>query len=178
MKMSASDYIKLPYTVVIIPDEDVFFVKIKELPGCISQGNTIEEAFKMIEEAKELWIEAALEDGYDFPLPESMQENKYSGKLSLRISKSLHRNLSEKAKEDGISLNRYINDCLVKENTIDLVTDMMKESQDKIEETISTIESVSFKFNSTASSSFDKGCSLPFESQSMLGYQNFGGKLN
>lgn len=148
MKMSASEYIKLPYTVIIIPDEDVFFVKIKELPGCISQGDTIAEAYEMIEEAKQLWIEAALDDGYDFPLPESMQEAKYSGKLSLRISKSLHRKLTLKAKEDSVSLNQYINNCLVEQSTIDLISGKMIKSQDKLDDSISTLDSISVQINS------------------------------
>lgn len=33
----------------------------------------------------------------------------YSGKLNIRIPKSLHRILVEKAKEEKVSLNQYIN---------------------------------------------------------------------
>ena len=31
----------------------------------------------------------------------------YSGKISLRIPKSLHKKLAEEAKEEGVSLNQY-----------------------------------------------------------------------
>lgn len=32
----------------------------------------------------------------------------YSGKLNIHIPKSLHRHLSQSAKDDGVSLNQYI----------------------------------------------------------------------
>ena len=35
-------------------------------------------------------------------------EQEFSGKISLRVPKSLHRNLVNSAKEEGISLNQYI----------------------------------------------------------------------
>lgn len=63
-------YLKLPYTIEIVPEDNVFFVKIKELEGCISQGDTIVEAYQMITEAKRLWLETALEEGINIPIPE------------------------------------------------------------------------------------------------------------
>ena len=35
-------------------------------------------------------------------------EQEYSGKISLRVPKSLHRDLAQGAKEEGISLNQFI----------------------------------------------------------------------
>ncbi len=112
MKKSVDCFKKLPYTIEIIPDEDVFFIKIKELPGCISQGSTKQEALEMVDEAMTLWLEAALEDVDEIPLPESMQEAKYSGKLSLRMPKSLHKKIANEAKEEGVSINSYVISCL------------------------------------------------------------------
>jgi predicted RNase H-like HicB family nuclease len=37
------------------------------LPGCISQGQTVEEALSNIKEAMELWLEDALESGQTIP---------------------------------------------------------------------------------------------------------------
>lgn len=59
------------YPIVLIPAEEGGYVAlIRELPGCITQGETIEEAIAMIEEAKDLWIEVALENGDNIPVPE------------------------------------------------------------------------------------------------------------
>ncbi|TCK05261.1 type II toxin-antitoxin system HicB family antitoxin [Phorcysia thermohydrogeniphila] len=103
-------YMKLPYTVEIVPYKDGgFFAKIKELEGCMTEADTLEEVLKLLEDAKRAWIETALEEGLDIPLPESMREEKeYSGRILLRLPKSLHRKLAEAAKEEGVSLNTYI----------------------------------------------------------------------
>lgn len=103
-------YISLPYKIVLYPaKEGGFVVEIPDLPGCISQGDDLEDAYKMIEDAKRSWIELALDNGREVPEPrDSSSEDDYSGKFVLRIPKSLHRTLSEKAKEESVSLNQYI----------------------------------------------------------------------
>jgi len=57
----------LPYQIELIPDDDVWFVCIPDLPGCISQGDTREEALTMIRDAHYGWIATALEDGEPVP---------------------------------------------------------------------------------------------------------------
>ncbi|MCC7450518.1 MAG: type II toxin-antitoxin system HicB family antitoxin [Anaerolineae bacterium] len=55
--------------VVIYPGEDGYWVAIyPSLPGCISQGQTQDEAVANIREAIEGYIEALEEDG--LPVPE------------------------------------------------------------------------------------------------------------
>ena len=43
--------------VVFTKDDDGYFVSCPELPGCISQGDTYEEARSNIQEAAELYLE-------------------------------------------------------------------------------------------------------------------------
>jgi antitoxin HicB len=64
-------YMALPYTIEIIPDEDDggYVVRIRELPGCLTQADTWEELLEMIEDAKRLWLESALEHGDHIPEP-------------------------------------------------------------------------------------------------------------
>jgi len=60
----------------------------------------------MIEDARKIWITNAFKKHKD-PIPEPIPDNKsYSGKFILRIPKSLHRDLSQKATEEGVSLNQ------------------------------------------------------------------------
>lgn len=100
-------YIGLTYPVTIeAAPEGGYFVEIEDLPGCYSQGETIEEAYEMIEDARKLWIEVAYEDGQDIPLPHSKHE--YSGKFNVRLPKSLHRKLDQLAVREGVSLNQYL----------------------------------------------------------------------
>ncbi len=60
-----------PYARVLVPDESGrYSAKILELPGCFAEGDTAEEALEELEEAMRVWVEAALEDGFDIPEPE------------------------------------------------------------------------------------------------------------
>ncbi|NPA39482.1 MAG: type II toxin-antitoxin system HicB family antitoxin [Thermodesulfobacteria bacterium] len=70
-------YAKLPYTIEIIPYPDGgYFGRIKELEGCITEGDTIEEVLRMLEDAKLSWLETAIEEGIEIPLPEVIEEEK------------------------------------------------------------------------------------------------------
>ncbi|MFZ5808438.1 MAG: toxin-antitoxin system HicB family antitoxin [Chloroflexota bacterium] len=111
MEKTITDYLKLPYTRELIPDPSGgWFIRIKELPGCMSQGETAEEALAMIEEAMFGWIEAELAMGNVIPEPSNKKE--FSGKFVLRIPKYIHRELANLAEEEGISLNQLLNTLL------------------------------------------------------------------
>jgi predicted RNase H-like HicB family nuclease len=100
-------YLNLQYPVTLYPDQEGGYVaQIKDLPGCLTQGDTLDETIANIQEARELWIETAYEAGDEIPLPST--EDTYSGKLLLRMPKSLHRRLAEKADRENVSLNQYI----------------------------------------------------------------------
>jgi predicted HicB family RNase H-like nuclease len=49
--------------------------------------------------------EAALEEGIEIQVPESLEC--YFGQFKLRIPRSLHRSLAEHSKREGISMNQY-----------------------------------------------------------------------
>jgi antitoxin HicB len=101
-------YLSLKYPVSIEESpEGGFFIQIKDLPGCMSQGETIEEALENIEEARQLWMESMYEDENEIPLPGSV-EKRYSGKFNVRIPKSLHRKLDEMAEQESVSLNHFV----------------------------------------------------------------------
>jgi len=99
-------YLSLPYTVEMYPSEHGGYVaKVAELPGCITQGETIAQAAEMIEDAKRAWLATALEEG--ILIPEPVPED-YSGKLVVRMPRSLHKRLAEMAVKESVSLNQYI----------------------------------------------------------------------
>lgn len=109
-------YLNLKYPITFYPEKEGGYTAIiRDLPGCMTQGETLSEAMENIEEARELWIETVYETGKkDVPLPST--ENEYSGRLLLRIPKSLHRHLSEGAEKEGVSLNQYILSLLSEAN--------------------------------------------------------------
>ncbi len=112
--MSVEDYLKLPYTIEVIRDESDgytgWFAKVEELPGCMTQADTFDELGEMIEDAKRAWIESALEDGVEIPLPRKAED--YSGKFVVRLPRSLHKQLVATANQEGVSLNTYVNVAL------------------------------------------------------------------
>lgn len=98
---------KLPYRMELTPDPDEggFVVSYPDLPGCLSSGETIEEAVSNAADAKRAWLEAAIEDGVVIQEPSSLDD--YSGQFKLRLPKSLHRSLAERSRQEGISMNQY-----------------------------------------------------------------------
>ena len=100
-------YLALKYPVTITPDITGGYVaEIQDLPGCFTQGETLEETYANMEEARHLWLESAYEDGLDITLPRDQEQ--YSGKFFIRTPKSLHRKLDRLAKREGVSLNQYL----------------------------------------------------------------------
>jgi len=101
------EYMALPYRMELVPDteEGGFVVSFPDLPGCLSCGDTVEQAVANGTDAKRAWLEAALEEGIEIPEPDALED--YSGQFKLRIPKSLHRSLAEHSKREGISMNQY-----------------------------------------------------------------------
>lgn len=109
-------YLGLRYPITIYPAEEGGFVaEVQELPGCMTQGETIEEVVEFIEDARRSWIEAAYQDGQDIPLPRTMEE--FSGRFLVRLPKYLHRRLAEAAQREAVSLNQYVA-SLLSSNTL------------------------------------------------------------
>jgi antitoxin HicB len=65
-------YLSLPYAIELVPDVDGYwFVRIPLLKGCITNGESREDALAMIDDAKRLWLETALSLNMPIPEPES-----------------------------------------------------------------------------------------------------------
>ena len=102
-----SHYLSLQYPINVVADPDGGYVALfPDLPGCMTQAESLGELATMAEEARDLWIETEYERGNEIPSPSYPED--YSGKFNLRIPKSLHRSLAEAAERDGVSLNQYV----------------------------------------------------------------------
>lgn len=101
------EYLKAPYARIVMPEGNGSFVaEILEFPGCLAQGDTAQEALANLERAAKGWIEAALEQGQEIPPPTTNQG--FSGRLALRLPRSLHRQATLLAQRDGTSLNQFL----------------------------------------------------------------------
>jgi antitoxin HicB len=103
-------YLGLPYRVEAYPDEEsrTFTLVVPDLKGCMAYGETLEEAYEMLTEAKKLWIETALDEGWDVPEPSTKDEREYSGRFNVRLPRYLHRDLATLADAEGTSLNQLV----------------------------------------------------------------------
>jgi antitoxin HicB len=61
----------------------------------------------MGEDAKICWIETAYETGKEIPMPFSYADN-FKGRITVRVPKTMHKELIKEANEEGISLNQYL----------------------------------------------------------------------
>lgn len=84
-------YMGLAYRIEVTEDKEDggFTLHCPELQGCITCADTIEEGFRMLDDAKRAWFIACLEDGLPIPEPSHLEE--YSGQFKLRLPKSLHK---------------------------------------------------------------------------------------
>ena len=100
-------YMSLPYRLELVPDVDEggYVASYPELRGCLTSGETAEDALRNAQDCKRQWLTAALEEGFEIPEPAS--DEAYSGQFKLRLPKSLHRALAENSKREGISMNQY-----------------------------------------------------------------------
>jgi antitoxin HicB len=103
-----AELLRRPYRKVIRGDpEQGFLAEAPELPGCFTDGETAVEALENLMEAMAGWFEVALERGIPIPVPTVSARPAYSGRLLLRVPKTLHRRLAERAKEEGVSINQF-----------------------------------------------------------------------
>jgi len=108
------DYTSLPYHLTVVRDgEDKakpWAASVEELAGCTSRGRTAEEALDSLRTAMPGWIALALEEGRDIPQPKSATS--HSGRLLLRMPRTLHAELTRASEREGVSLNQFITDVL------------------------------------------------------------------
>jgi antitoxin HicB len=95
---------------VFYSDEDEGFIAVAtDLPGCSAFGDTQEEAVTELRSAIAAWQIAASKAGNPIPEPSKPQlDDLPSGKILLRLPRSLHAQLIEKAKQDNVSLNQHL----------------------------------------------------------------------
>lgn len=71
------------YTIILDPDpeEGGYTVTVPALPGCVTQGETIEEAIAMAKDAIGLYIETLIADGEPVP-----QEREHPQALIVKVA--------------------------------------------------------------------------------------------
>jgi len=101
------EQLKYPFEIRHLSEEEGggYLISFPDLPGCISDGDTIEETIKNGIDAMNSWIGTAKEFNDSIPEPGSSQA---SGRFVQRLPKSLHVRLATRAKQEGVSMNALV----------------------------------------------------------------------
>lgn len=104
--MNAQDY-GITVRRVIEEGEPCFEARVRELPDVVEYADTFEEAYELAIDTIETTEEALAEQGRAMPAPQPPADD-YSGRITLRVPKTLHRALAHLAEDEGVSLNQHI----------------------------------------------------------------------
>jgi predicted RNase H-like HicB family nuclease len=100
-----------PYTYSFQEESDGrYSAWVEEFPGCNAEGDTIQEALDSLKDAAASWMAAVKAQGMS--VPEPFGAVKHSGRLVLRVPRSLHARASKWAAREGVSLNQFISGAL------------------------------------------------------------------
>ena len=105
---------RIDYPVEIRPlsDDDGggFIAIVPDLPGCMSDGETMDQALHEVVDAIESWISVAKEFGDPIPVPDVLATSNHliPRDMVAKIPAELYAKLSMKAKQDGVSLDTFI----------------------------------------------------------------------
>lgn len=81
-----------------------YLITFPDLPGCMADGDTPEEAIENGLDAALSWLRTAQE--FDDEVPKPGESN--SGKFITRVPKTLHARLAARAKQEGVSMNALV----------------------------------------------------------------------
>ena len=99
-----------PHVVEPLTEEDGggFIITFPDLPGCMSDGETIEETIVNGRDAFSAWMSARVDMGKPIPKPTRHGQTPEPVKLVQRLPRSLHAELVARARSEGTSLNTLI----------------------------------------------------------------------
>lgn len=125
---------KLVYKAIFTPFEkgDGFTVEVPDLPGCVTEGDTLAEAIEMGQDAASGWILTELEEGNDYPKSSDhviVPEGSFSNYLVLDMddyserygSKSVRKNITIPAwlntygEKNNVNFSKVLTDALLKQ---------------------------------------------------------------
>lgn len=167
---------KLYYPAVFIAYENGFTVTFPDLPGCVTQGDSFEEAFEMAEDAACGWILTTIEDGEDVPSPSMINrldvEEGFSTFVALDIgdyakqhsTKAIKKTLTipewlnTLAEHEGINFSKELQNALkvrlgLSSNGIYEYVTTLQKSTERLEQAITAASTVFIKTTEKATTS-------------------------
>ena len=101
------DFHGYPFELQPLSEEDGggWLITFPDFPGCMSDGETVEEALANGQDALDGLISIYEEDGRPLPKP---GDSTASGQVLARVPKTLHARLKAQAKKEGVSMNLLV----------------------------------------------------------------------
>jgi len=87
--------------------ERLFEARVCEFPDLFAYGESHDEAYDLMIDAIDTTAAAFEERGQALPPPRDVPED-FSGRVTLRLPKSLHREIAAAAEDEGVSLNQHL----------------------------------------------------------------------
>jgi len=85
-----------------------YMITFPDLPGCMSDGETPEEAVVIGRDAFNCWVAVQVDMGRDVPPPTHYDDEGKPVKFVQRLPRSLHASLQARAKAEGVSINTLV----------------------------------------------------------------------
>lgn len=85
-----------------------YMIMFPDLPGCISDGETMDEVLANGRDAFNSWIAAQADMKRQIPAPTHYDEEGKPVKFVQRLPRSLHASLQARARAEGVSLNTLV----------------------------------------------------------------------
>ena len=95
-----------------IDGEAYWVARVEELSDILEFGETREEAYALAIDTISVAQEMCLSQGTVFPSPKIFTEPDVSGRVTLRLPKSVHASCIKNAESEGVSLNTYLLTCI------------------------------------------------------------------
>ncbi len=109
--MNTDDYLRLAYHIELVPSDSgdgrsAWVASVAEMDGCTAQGPDPTAAIARVHDAMRARIDAVIRAGDTVPMPRS--DDDPSGRVLLRLPRSLHGHLQRTAAHEGVSLNQFV----------------------------------------------------------------------
>jgi predicted RNase H-like HicB family nuclease len=91
------------YRVIWSDEDDCYVAIVPEVPNISGLGPTALEALSELHVALRASLEMYEDEGW--PVPDAQHLQEYSGQFRLRLPRSVHARLAERAQDEGVSLN-------------------------------------------------------------------------
>lgn len=96
-----------------VDGEDMFVATVKELPDVLVLESSSEAALRAVREVIAGLYEASLRHRKAFPEPVD-ENSEYSGRVTLRMTSRLHRDVDQIARSESQSLNAVLNEIIAR----------------------------------------------------------------